>query len=59
MGIFNLASALPQSVAPAIAPIFLAIGAAPGQNNYTALFTAAATFAALGGMAVMMIRGVK
>lgn len=59
LGIFNLASALPQSVAPAIAPIFLAIGAAPGQNNYTALFTAAATFAALGGMAVMMIRGVK
>lgn len=59
LGIFNIASALPQSVAPAIAPIFLAIGAGDGLKNYTALFIAAATFATLGALAVLRIRAVK
>jgi hypothetical protein len=56
MGVFNLASALPQSIAPAIAPIFLAIGASSGGGNYTALFIAAALFGALGAMAILPIR---
>jgi MFS family permease len=34
LGIFNIASAMPQSIAPAIAPIFLAIG---GQQLRRAL----------------------
>jgi MFS family permease len=57
LGIFNLASALPQSIAPAIAPIFLAIGA--GANNYVALFIAAAVFAFLGALAILPVKGVR
>lgn len=59
LGIFNLASALPQSVAPAIAPIFLSIGAGGDLKNYTALFVAAAVFATLGALSVLPIRAVK
>jgi MFS family permease len=58
LGIFNLASAMPQSLAPALAPIFLSMGAV-GQKNYEALFIAAAAFALLGALAVMPIRGAK
>lgn len=56
MGVFNIANALPQSIAPAIAPIFLAIGAG---NNYAALFVAAAVFALAGALTVQMIKGVR
>jgi MFS family permease len=56
-GIFNIANALPQSIAPAIAPIFLAIGTAGG--NYTALFIAAGVFAIFGALAIVPIRSVK
>ena len=56
LGVFNIANALPQSVAPAIAPVFLAFGA--GQN-YTALFLAAAGFAVLGALAVRPVRGAR
>jgi len=56
LGLFNLASAMPQSLAPVIAPLFLALG---GPQNYSALFTAAAVFALLGALAVLPIRGVR
>lgn len=56
MGVFNIANALPQSVAPAIAPLFLAIG---GGGNYTALYLAAGGFAILGGIVVQFIRAVR
>lgn len=59
LGIFNIASALPQSLAPAIAPVFLAIGAAGAANNYTALFIAAGAFSMLGALVVIFIRGVR
>ncbi len=59
LGVFNLASALPQSVAPAIAPIFLAIGTGDDLKNYTALFIAAAVFTVLGALSVLPIRAVK
>ena len=49
-------NALPQSLAPAIAPIFLVIG---GGNNYTSLFTAAAIFALLGALAIQPIKRVR
>jgi MFS family permease len=59
LGIFNLASAMPQSVAPALAPLFLGFGSLPIQGgNYPALFIAAAVFAALGAAAIAPIRGV-
>lgn len=56
LGLFNLASAMPQSVAPMIAPLFLALG---GPQNYGSLFTAAAAFAGLGALAVLPIRKVR
>lgn len=59
LGIFNLANALPQTVAPAIAPVFLMIGAHGDKGNYTALFIAAAVLSAIGALAVIPIRKVK
>jgi hypothetical protein len=51
--VFNIANALPQSVAPAIAALFFAIG---GGQNYTARYLGAADFALLGAIAVRFIR---
>lgn len=56
MGVFNIANALPQSLAPAIAPVLLAIG---GGGNYTVLYLAAATAAVVGGLTVVPIRSVR
>lgn len=56
LGIFNIASAMPQSLAPAIAPAILAIGAVNGESNYTALFVASGIFSILGAAAVFMIK---
>jgi MFS family permease len=49
LGVLNIANALPQSLAPAIAPLFLAI---VGGGNYTALFIAAAVFAFWGAFSM-------
>ena len=56
MGIFNIANSLPQSVAPAIAPVFLGIG---GGGNYTTLFLAGAVFAVIGAVLIAPIRAVR
>ncbi|MGJ8517046.1 MFS transporter [Carnimonas bestiolae] len=56
MGIFNISNVAPQSLAPATAPLFLAIG---GGGNYGALFCAAAVIAVLGALAVIPIKGVR
>ncbi len=56
LGILNIANSLPQSIAPAIAPIFLAIG---GGGNYTALFIAAALFALFGALSIQPVKGVR
>lgn len=56
LGVFNIANAVPQMVAPAIAPLFLAIGTG---GNYTALFIGAAAFSLLGALAIQPIRGVR
>lgn len=58
-GIFNIANALPQSLAPAIAPIFLGLGALADGKNYTALFFAAGAFAICGALAIIPIRKVR
>lgn len=57
MGIFQIANTLPQSLAPVIAPAFLAIGATQG-GNYPAVFIAASVFALLGAAAIAPIRKV-
>jgi MFS family permease len=59
IGIISLANNIPQSLAPAIAPLFLAVAATEGKGNYSFLFTVAAVFALLGAAAVLPIRGVK
>lgn len=59
IGIISLANNIPQSLAPAIAPMFLAVTATGGKGNYSLLFTVAAVFALLGAAALLPIRGVK
>lgn len=59
LGIMNLANTLPASIVPAVAPAVLAIGAAAGEKNFTALFVAGAVTALLGAAAIVPIRGVR
>lgn len=56
LGIFNIANAMPQSVAPAIAPVFLAVG---GGENYTLLFAVAAVLALIGALFIVPIKAVR
>ena len=56
LGVLALASTVPQSLAPAVAPLFLSIG---GPNNYTALFMAAALIGVVGAITVLPIKSVK
>ena len=51
LGVFNIASALPQSLAPALAAGILSAG-----GSYTMLFVGAAVFAALSAWAVRQVR---
>jgi len=55
MGVIQIANSLPQSLAPTIAPIFLAIGGS--GSNYAAVFIAAAVIGVVGACAVLPIRG--
>jgi MFS family permease len=55
LGIFNMAAALPQSLAPAIAPSILLIAG----GSYAVLFFAAAAFAAAAALAILRVRGVR
>lgn len=60
MGIFGFAVSIPQSVAPFVAPAFLAIGAAAsGDKNYTLLYLIAAGFTMLGGFAALRVKSVR
>ncbi|MFC7753728.1 MFS transporter [Tsukamurella soli] len=54
LGVFNIASALPQSIAPAIAPAILAVGG----RSYSFLYAVAAVVAVLGALAVLRVRSV-
>jgi len=58
MGVFQIANALPQSLAPAMAPVLLAIGGVE-TGNYVALFLVAGVFCTLGAFAVLPIRGAR
>lgn len=55
LGIFNIASVLPQSLMPALAPAILA----EGEGSYAVLFVVAAVFSALGAWAILPVRGVR
>jgi MFS family permease len=55
LGVLNLATTLPGSAAPALAPLFLAIG----NGSYAPLFLATAAFAGIAALLIMPIRGVR
>jgi hypothetical protein len=52
--VLNIASALPFSIAPAIAPAILAIG-----KGYGALYAVAGVCAVIGATAILRVRGVR
>lgn len=56
MGVFNIANSLPQSVAPAIAPVVFLLA---GTGNYTALFVVAGVFCFIGALLIVPIRAVR
>ena len=55
LGVFNIAGALPFSIAPAIAPAILAIG----SGSYGVLFAVAGVCAILGAVAILPVKGVR
>lgn len=58
LGVFNMANALPQTVAPVFGATLLAIGSAENQNYDLLLYTAGAA-ALLGALVVLPIRKVR
>jgi MFS family permease len=58
LGVFNMANALPQTVAPLIGVALLGIGSATNQN-YDVLVYSAAAAALIGALIVLPIKGVK
>ena len=52
---FNIANALPYSVAPAIAPAVLAVG----DGSYSVLYAVAGACAILGAAAILPVKGVR
>jgi MFS family permease len=55
LGVFNMAGALPFVVAPAIAPVVLAIGG----GSYGVLYAVAGVFAVVGAVAILPVTGVR
>jgi MFS family permease len=55
LGVFNIAGALPFTLAPAIAPAVLAIGG----GSYGVLYTVAGFFAVLGAFAILPVKRVR
>jgi MFS family permease len=58
LGVMNVAGTLPQTFAPAVAPLFLFAG---GQSvpDYRFLFAAAAVYAFIGALAIVPIKKVR
>jgi MFS family permease len=55
LGVFNIAGALPFSIAPAIAPAILAIGG----GSYGVLYAVAGVCAIFGAFAILPVKGVR
>jgi MFS family permease len=55
LGVFNIAAALPSSIAPAIAPVILAIG----NGSYGVLYAVAGVCAIFGGIAILPVKRVR
>ncbi|MGQ1837981.1 MFS transporter [Kocuria turfanensis] len=59
LGVFNMANAMPQSLAPFAGAALLAVGAAGGAPNYGLLLGAAAAAALAGAFVVLPIKKAK
>ncbi|MDE0545132.1 MFS transporter [Microbacterium sp. C7(2022)] len=59
LGVLNIANALPQSIAPAIAPGIIALGATTALGGYTVYYLFGALVALAGAVLVYRIKGVK
>jgi MFS family permease len=59
LGVLNIANALPQSIAPAIAPAIIAFGATTALGGYTTWYLFGALVALAGAVLVYRIKGVK
>jgi MFS family permease len=59
LGVLAVTNGLPQSLAPAIAPAVLALGAALAVNGYQLLYLIGAAVAALGAVMVYRVKGVR
>jgi MFS family permease len=59
LGVLNIANALPQSIAPAIAPAIIAFGATTALGGYTLWYLFGALVALSGAVLVYRIKGVK
>ena len=55
LGLFNIAGALPFSIAPAIAPAILAIS----SGSYSVLYAVAGICAIIGAFAILPVKGVR
>jgi MFS family permease len=55
LGVFNIASALPFSIAPAVAPTILAVGG----GSYGVLYAFAGICAVLGAIAILPVKRVR
>jgi hypothetical protein len=56
LGVFNIANAAPQSLAPFLGAALLTIG---GGHNYTLLYLTAAVATFIGAVAIIPVKGVK
>lgn len=57
MGVLHLANVLPQTLAPAVAPLFLMIG--PAKDNYPSLFIGGAVIGIVGAIINQFIKSVR
>ena len=55
LGVMNIAGALPSSIAPAIAPVILAVG----SGSYGVLYAVAGVCAIVGAGAILRVRRVR
>jgi len=55
LGVFNIANALPFSIAPAIAPAILVMG----SGSYGVLYAVAGVCAIIGAIAILPVKGVR
>ncbi|WP_395245652.1 MFS transporter [Agromyces sp. MMS24-K17] len=59
LGVLNIANALPQSIAPAIAPAIIAAGAGTAIGGYAVFYLVGAAVALAGAVLVYRIKGVE